>query len=70
MVALFDPAERLVELELEVMERQREIDEIRRTHPYNFNLASDLNRRQARLLIKQAEIERLRTLIKNPESWS
>jgi hypothetical protein len=67
---LFDPTEELVKLELEVMERQREIDEIRRTFPYNFNLAVDLNRRQTRLLIKQAEIERLKKLIANPESWS
>jgi hypothetical protein len=66
---LFNPTEELIELELEVMERQREIDEIRRTVPYNFNLAAELNRRQNRLFIKRAEIERLKALISNPESW-
>lgn len=66
---LFDPTEELVKLELEVMESQREINEVWHVVPYNFNLATELNRRQERLLIKQAEIDRLKELIKNPHSW-
>lgn len=64
---LFDPCERLIELELECMETQRLIDEVRRTCPYNFNLARELNHREAKLLVKRAEIDRLKRLISHPE---